>query len=66
LLTAKNTKDDIYWGYDCGADAYVTKPYESRDLIRLVEQLLQDAKEGKRSYAWTGLPDASIVEKKSQ
>lgn len=63
LLTAKNTKDDIYWGYDCGADAYVTKPYESRDLIRLVEQLLQDAKEGKRSYAWTGLPDASVVEK---
>lgn len=66
LLTAKNTKDDIYWGYDCGADAYVTKPYESGELIRLVEQMLMDYREGKRSYAWTGLPDGSVVEKESR
>lgn len=63
LLTAKSTKDDIYWGYDCGADAYVTKPYETTELLRIVDQLLQDYKEGKRTYAWTGLRDASIVEK---
>lgn len=66
LLTAKSTKDDIYWGYDCGADAYVTKPYESRELIRLVEQLLKDFKEGKRSFAWTGLTDGAVVEKEAE
>ena len=61
LLTAKNLKDDIYSGYDCGADAYVTKPYEPRELEALVEQLIVDAGQGRRSIAWTGLPDASKV-----
>jgi twitching motility two-component system response regulator PilH len=65
LLTAKNTKDDIYWGYDSGADAYVTKPYEPRDLIDLVDQLLKASREGRRSVAWTGLPDGSVVEKEA-
>lgn len=65
LLTAKDTKDDISWGYDCGADAYVTKPYEPRDLTDLVERLLKESKEGKRSVAWTGLYDASVVEKEA-
>jgi DNA-binding response OmpR family regulator len=62
LLTAKNLKEDVYWGYDCGADAYVTKPYEPRQLELLVDQLIREAASGKRSTAWTGLPDASRVE----
>ena len=61
LLTAKNVKGDIYTGYDCGADAYVTKPYEPRELEALVEQLIVDAGEGHRSIAWTGLLDAGKV-----
>ncbi len=61
LLTAKNLKEDVYWGYDSGADAYVTKPYEPRHLESLVEQLLKEVEEGKKSVAWTGLPDASRV-----
>jgi len=66
LLTAKSTKDDISWGYDCGANAYVTKPYEPKDLMDLVERLLKESREGKRSVAWTGLYDASVVEKEGQ
>jgi len=65
LLTAKNTGDDISWGYDCGADAYVTKPYEPRELTDLVERLLKESKEGKRTISWTGLYDASVVEKEA-
>lgn len=66
LLTAKSTKEDIYWGHDCGADAYVTKPYESRELIMLVEQLMNDYKEGKRSFSWTGLRDYTVIEKEAK
>lgn len=66
LLTAKSTKEDIYWGHDCGADAYVTKPYETRELIMLVEQLLIDYKENRKSYSWTGLRDSSIIEKEAK
>lgn len=65
LLTAKNTKNDIYWGYDSGADAYVTKPYEPRELINLADQLIEEAKQGKKRHSWTGLPDASVVEKEA-
>lgn len=66
LLTAKSTKEDIYWGHDCGADAYVTKPYETRELIMLVEQLTSDYKENRRSYSWTGLRDSSVIEKEAK
>ena len=62
LLTAKNLKEDVYWGYDCGADAYVTKPYDPRQLELLVDQLIHEAAAGKKTTAWTGLPDASRVD----
>ncbi len=61
LLTAKNLKEDVYWGYDCGADAYITKPYDPRQLELLVDQLIKEAASGRRATAWTGLPDASRV-----
>ncbi len=61
LLTAKNLRADVYWGYDCGADAYVTKPYEPRELETLVEQLITDAEQGCPKMAWTGLPHANQV-----
>ena len=62
LLTAKSLKEDVYWGYDCGADAYVTKPYDPHQLELLVDQLIREAASGTRTVAWTGLPDASKVE----
>ncbi|MEW5764742.1 MAG: response regulator transcription factor [Acidobacteriota bacterium] len=62
LLTAKSLREDVYWGYDCGADAYVTKPYDPHQLELLVDQLIREAVSGQRSTAWTGLPDASRME----
>jgi CheY-like chemotaxis protein len=62
LLTAKSLKEDVYWGYDCGADAYVTKPYDPHQLELLVDQLIREAASGQRSTAWTGLPDSSRME----
>lgn len=66
LLTAKRLPDDIYWGYDCGADAYVTKPYEPKELEALVAQLITETSQGTRSIAWTGLPArAKVIEEAS-
>lgn len=66
LLTAKNLKEDVYWGYDCGADAYVTKPYEPKVLEALVEQLITEAEEGHPRNAWTGLPHANNILKEGK
>jgi CheY-like chemotaxis protein len=40
LLTAKSQREDVYWGKDCGADEYVTKPFSARELEEMVERLL--------------------------
>lgn len=49
LLTAKSQEEDIYWGKDCGADEYITKPFSTRELEQTVARLLrrrQDAGHG--------------------
>ena len=46
LLTAKNQKEDRYWGQDCGADEYITKPFNTPMLEKVVERLLQRAEPG--------------------
>ena len=40
ILSAKGQREDQYWGRDCGADEYVTKPFNTADLERLVERLM--------------------------
>ncbi len=48
LLTAKNQEEDRYWGQDCGADEYITKPFNTPMLEKVVERLLQRAEPGGR------------------
>ena len=50
LLTAKNQKEDRYWGQDCGADEYITKPFNTPMLEKVVERLLQRAETGGQSH----------------
>lgn len=66
LLTAKSEQADVYSGLDCGADAYVTKPYDARRLETLVAELLAEAASGRPRVAWTGLPSGFQVEEEYQ
>jgi DNA-binding response OmpR family regulator len=43
ILTAKNQKEDRHWGQDCGADEYITKPFNTPALEKVVERLLEHA-----------------------
>lgn len=40
LVTSKSQETDRYWGMKQGADAYVTKPYDGRELAESVARLL--------------------------
>jgi DNA-binding response OmpR family regulator len=41
MLTAKGRDTDIAKGLGSGADAYVTKPFSTRDLVQKVRQMLE-------------------------
>ncbi len=42
LLTAKSGDDYRAEGYDCGADAYITKPFSSKVLLSRIKNLLDN------------------------
>jgi DNA-binding response OmpR family regulator len=43
MLTAKGRETDVVKGLALGADAYMTKPFSTRDLVAKVRELLGDA-----------------------
>lgn len=43
MLTARGLQKDRETGTRMGADAYLTKPYESAELLATIERLLGDA-----------------------
>ena len=53
MLTAKATPDDTVAGLDCGADDYVTKPFDIRELKQRVARLLNVRATLKATYQGT-------------
>jgi len=45
MLTAHGRETDVKKGIAAGADAYVTKPFATRDLVRTVADLLTAGKQ---------------------
>lgn len=41
FLSAKTKKTDIEKGYEVGADAYITKPFSTRELAEMVAGLIE-------------------------
>ena len=50
FLTAKGHREDKLWGKDCGADEYLTKPFSTAELERVIERLMDrgDGRGGSR------------------
>lgn len=51
LLTARTFDDQRAEGYDCGADAYITKPFSSNVLLSRVRNLLNERMKLKNIYS---------------
>ncbi|MFH0799835.1 MAG: response regulator [Pseudomonadota bacterium] len=41
ILTAKTQDSDKFWGKEVGADDFITKPFESSNLLKKVKGLLK-------------------------
>jgi len=54
LLSARSDPESVRRGLEAGADAYLTKPVFSRDLVRAARSLLECAKGRNNSGCGTG------------
>jgi DNA-binding response OmpR family regulator len=66
MVTAKTDTHDVVAGLECGADDYVTKPFEVKELAARLRALLRRARPSSRPEgivvgALEVIPDAGIV-----
>ncbi len=50
FLTAKSEKADFRYGMNLGADDYITKPFESNELLQVVAMRLQKSEKVRKSF----------------
>lgn len=46
FLTARTMKEDVHKGFELGADDYITKPFDSEELLYRVKAILKRSKSG--------------------
>lgn len=56
LLTAKSTIDDRLFGLEGGANDYITKPWQSKELLLRVRNVLEWSRQQRAASPLTGLP----------
>jgi DNA-binding response OmpR family regulator len=43
MFTVFGSEEDVVQGEECGADAYIKKPFDMKELLRIVDELLHKA-----------------------
>jgi PleD family two-component response regulator len=61
ILTAQRGIEDRLGGFDAGADDYLAKPFDPRELLARVAALLRLAQRGRDRNPTTGLPGGDAI-----
>ncbi|HSU16214.1 GGDEF domain-containing response regulator [Longimicrobium sp.] len=61
ILTAQRGIEDRLGGFDAGADDYLAKPFDPRELLARVSALLRLAQRGRDRNPTTGLPGGDAI-----
>ncbi|MEM7372957.1 MAG: response regulator transcription factor [Bacteroidota bacterium] len=57
FLTARSMKEDLYQGFEIGADDYITKPFDSEELLYRVKAVLKRGDPHPKSPQEQEIPD---------
>jgi PleD family two-component response regulator len=66
MLTAKGEVTDKIRGLQGGANDYLTKPYDNKELIARVQNMLEWSRVQRQANPLTGLPGNQAIEKRLQ
>ena len=55
MLTARNTDDDELFGFELGADEYITKPFNPNILVARIRAAFNKSTESKQVLSFSGL-----------
>jgi signal transduction histidine kinase/DNA-binding response OmpR family regulator len=55
LFTAKGAPDSIVDGYDCGADDYIVKPFDSDLLVKKVKNIIATGENARKQFNFTDI-----------
>jgi PleD family two-component response regulator len=66
ILTAQGHVEERIEGFNAGADDYLTKPFDSRELLARVQAMLRLTRQGLDRNPTSGLPGGEAIEREFQ
>lgn len=61
LFTAKGSPNSIVDGYDCGADDYIVKPFDTDLLVKKVKNIIATGENARKQFSFTDIERSGTV-----
>jgi len=61
LFTAKGAPESIVDGYDCGADDYIVKPFETDLLVKKVNNIIATGENARKQFSFADMDRSTSI-----